>query len=52
MSVTVSPAIAYEQGWSVPSYADPAKTPVWLAGWGFVFLSDAGGVHEFEEESA
>lgn len=42
--VTISPRIAYEQGWAVPSYADPIATPVWLAGWGFVLLTDVGTI--------
>jgi hypothetical protein len=50
MHVTVNPAVAYEQGWSVRSFADPARTPVWLARRGWSFLTDDGGI--IEEEAA
>lgn len=48
MEVTVNPRIAYEQGWSVPSYADPTTTPAWVAGWGFVLLTDSGEFQDVE----
>lgn len=28
---------------------DPSKTPVWLFGWGFVYLTDSGKIELFEE---
>lgn len=46
--VTVNPAVAYQQGWSVRSFADPASTPVWLARRGWSFLDDLGGITEEE----
>lgn len=45
------PVVSYEQGWMVRRVADPAKSPVWLFGWGFVFLTDAGDVEVFEESA-
>jgi hypothetical protein len=47
--VTREPKKAREQGWSVPSWGDPARTPVWLAWRGFVFLDDTGHIEEAEE---
>jgi hypothetical protein len=29
---------------------DPSKSPVWLFGWGFVILTDTGGIELFEEK--
>lgn len=37
---------SYEQGWLVRRGHDPAKSPVWLAGRGFVFLDQHGDVEE------
>jgi hypothetical protein len=48
MHITVNPRTAREQGWTVPPYADPATTPVWVTGRGFVFLT-ADGNYETEE---
>lgn len=42
--ITVNPAIARERGWSVSAHADPAGTPVWLAGHGWAYLDARGGV--------
>lgn len=46
MTVTVSPALAYERGWSVRSTDDPARVPAWLAGRGFTYLTADGGLTE------
>ena len=48
-SITTNPLIAQGQGWSVPSHADPLRTPVWLARHGWVLLNDNG---TFENEEA
>ena len=50
--ITLNPAASREQGWSVPSWADPAETPVWLAGRGFVLLDALGGIHPIERSAA
>lgn len=47
--VTTHPQVSREQGWSVPSYLDPLRTPVWLARHGWAFLDDHG---TFENEEA
>ena len=47
--ITENPRRAREQGWSVPSWADPATTPVWIYGREFVLLT-AGG--DYTEEAA
>lgn len=52
LAIELDRTVAYEQGWLVRRGHNPAKTPVWLAGRGFVLLTDAGDIHEFEEESA
>lgn len=43
-------SVAYEQGWLVRRGHDPAKTPVWLAGRGFAWLTDDGSIEEIDEE--
>jgi hypothetical protein len=50
--VTTNPQIAREQGWSVPSWADPARTPVWIAWREFVFLDDHGNYQNEDGEAA
>ena len=40
--ITTHPAAAREQGWAVPSWADPATTPVWLARQGWAYLAADG----------
>ncbi len=40
--VTVSPALAYERGWSVRTGHDPAAIPVWLANRGWHLLRADG----------
>lgn len=47
--VTTHPRVSREQGWVVPSWADPVETPVWVARHGWVFLDDHG---TFETEEA
>jgi len=49
LHVTTHPQAAREQGWAVASHQDPARTPVWLAGRGLVFLTDDGDIQESEE---
>lgn len=48
--IEAHPLKAQQQGWWVPSHKDPAKTPAWLAGRGYVFLSANGSVEEAPEE--
>lgn len=50
MALTVQPQRAMEQGWTVRSGRNPADVPLWLAGRGFAFLDDNGGVTEAPEE--
>lgn len=45
------PNAAKEQGWWLLPIQDPARTPVWLAGRGFVFLADDGSINDSEEEN-
>jgi hypothetical protein len=47
--ITTNPTESYEQGWMVRRIDDPSKTPVWLFGWGFVYLTDSGKIELFEE---
>jgi len=47
--ITEHPEHARRSGWSVPSHADPLRTPVWLARHGWVLLNDNG---TFENEEA
>lgn len=42
-------SVAYEQGWLVRREHDPEKTPVWLAGRGYCFLTPRGDIEEIEE---
>lgn len=39
---------AYEQGWLVRREHDPVKSPVWLAGRGFCFLTIHGDIEEID----
>ena len=39
---------SYEQGWLVKREHQPVKTPVWLAGRGFCFLTDEGDIEEID----
>lgn len=48
--IEANPTKAQQQGWWVPSHKDPAKTPCWLAGRGYVFLNANGSVEEAPEE--
>ncbi len=48
--IEANPLKAQQQGWWVLSHKDPAKTPVHLAGRGYVFLNADGGVDEAPEE--
>lgn len=48
--VTVNPQAAREQGWAVPSHRDPAQVPVWLAGRGYVLLTEHGDIEELHDE--
>jgi hypothetical protein len=50
--IEASPNAAKEQGWWLLSNQDPARTPVWLAGRGYVFLADDGSIHDTDEEAA
>lgn len=50
--VTARPAWARDHGWSVPSWGDPATTPVLLAAHGWVLLSDDGSITPAEENAA
>lgn len=50
--ITGHPAASRERGWSVPSWSDPADTPVWLAGHGFVYLTADGGTTPTETRAA
>jgi len=52
MWITVNPKRAREQGWTVPSYADPATTPVWVAGRELVFLTPDGNYENPDGEVA
>lgn len=49
LEVTSFKTIALEQGWSVLREQDPARSPVWLAGRGFCFLSDTGEIRDAED---
>lgn len=42
MWITVNPKQSREQGWSVPSWADPATTLVWIYGREYVHLTTGG----------
>jgi hypothetical protein len=46
--ITTHPAVSREQGWSVPSWRDPAGVPVWLARHGWVLLTDTGSIEDLE----
>jgi len=48
--VTVNPAAAMEQGWTVRSGRNPADVPVWLGGYGFCFLNTDGSITEAPDE--
>jgi len=50
MHITVNPRTAREQGWSVPSYLDPASTPVWVTQREFVFLTTDGNYQNKDGE--
>lgn len=50
--ITTNPRVAREQGWSVPSYADPARTQVWIARRGFVLLNNVGDYITDEDTAA
>lgn len=50
--ITVSPALAYERGWSVRSTHDPAGQPVWLAGRGWSYLRADGSITTTERNAA
>jgi len=50
--ITLHPAVSREQGWSVPSWNDPADTPVWLALRGWVYLQADGSVVPTERNVA
>jgi hypothetical protein len=52
MHITVNPKRAREQGWTVPSWADPATTAVWVAGREFVFLTSTGNYETKDGEVA
>lgn len=39
LHITTHPQAAREQGWFVPSWIDPARTPVWIFGREFVLLT-------------
>lgn len=45
-------AVAYERGWSVRSTADPAATPVWLAGLGWSLLLPDGSIRPATERKS
>lgn len=47
--ITTNPQAAREQGWSVPSHLDPARTPAWIARRGFVLLNSVGDYITDEE---
>lgn len=46
--VTTHPAVSREQGWSVPSWRNPADVPVWIARRGWVLLTDTGSIEDLE----
>jgi hypothetical protein len=48
--IEANPTKAQQQGWWVRSHKDPAKTPCWLAGRGYVFLNVDGSVEEAPKE--
>jgi hypothetical protein len=50
--IEANPNAAKEQGWWLIPIQVPARTPVWLAGRGFVFLSDSGDIFDSIEEVA
>jgi hypothetical protein len=50
--VTGNPRRAREQGWSVPSWADPARIPAWIFGREFVLLTPTGDYATLEDEVA
>ncbi len=40
---SLNPRLALERGFAVPRWADPAKTPAWRVGVGWVLYDDDGG---------
>lgn len=52
MHITTNPRIAQEQGWSIPSHLDPARTPAWIARRGFVLLNSVGDYITDEDTAA
>lgn len=52
MAVTTHPLASRTQGWAVRSTDDPAATPVWLAGRGFVYLTTDGKTVPTERNDA
>jgi hypothetical protein len=49
--IEANPAASKEQGWWLIPIQDPAQTPVWFMGRGFVFLGDDGSINDSEEEN-
>lgn len=47
-----NPTVSKEQGWWLLPNQDPARSPVWFAGRGRVFLSDDGAIYDEEEDVA
>lgn len=47
-----NPRVAYERGWSVRSAHDPSRSPVWLAGRGWSYLTSDGSVVPTERSAA
>jgi hypothetical protein len=52
MWITVNPRMAREQGWAVPSHADPANTLAWIAGREYVLLTTTGNYENRDGEAA
>jgi hypothetical protein len=50
--ITENPKTSREQGWSVPSWEDPANVPVWVTGREFVFLTPNGNYENPDGEAA
>lgn len=52
LHVTTHPAAARQQGWAVLSTDDPSRSPVWLAGRGWSYLTSDGSVVPTERSAA
>jgi hypothetical protein len=47
-----NPTASKEQGWWLEPHQNPARAHVWLAGYGYAFLTPAGDIVQVEEEAS